>query len=219
MSIITPKRKVLRMSVDRKSGSAGMPRPISYAVFCLKKKTMPVYSMTGYASAQASTAGADTGAGATSRLGIEIRSVNSRFLDISVRLGEELRQQEPQQRVPHLVERQRQRFLERWKDAMSLDEGTPVPEAAQDRALAEATAFAIRIDVAEELTRLVFFLMIRRPPRSTLFPYTTLFRSVPSELKKEVEENLRAFAQMQKVLKQIAQVNLELFRERKRQRP
>src|SRR3712207_7526242 len=24
-----------------------------------------------------------------------------------------------------------------------------------------------------------FFLMMRRPPRSTLFPYTTLFRSVP----------------------------------------
>src|SRR5438270_3673369 len=26
------------MDADRKSGSAGMPRPISYAVFCLKKK-------------------------------------------------------------------------------------------------------------------------------------------------------------------------------------
>src|SRR4051794_41261131 len=26
---------------DRKSGSAGMPRPISYAVFCLKKKKTP----------------------------------------------------------------------------------------------------------------------------------------------------------------------------------
>src|SRR5215469_18296920 len=26
---------------------------------------------------------------------------------------------------------------------------------------------------------LFFFLMIRRPPRSTLFPYTTLFRSRP----------------------------------------
>src|SRR5258708_13254510 len=26
---------------------------------------------------------------------------------------------------------------------------------------------------------LFFFLMIRRPPRSTLFPYTTLFRSEP----------------------------------------
>src|SRR5690554_7106967 len=28
-----------RVVTDRKSGSAGMPRPISYAVFCLKKKT------------------------------------------------------------------------------------------------------------------------------------------------------------------------------------
>src|SRR2546430_7938955 len=27
--------------------------------------------------------------------------------------------------------------------------------------------------------QVAFFLMIRRPPRSTLFPYTTLFRSVP----------------------------------------
>src|SRR5204862_1513729 len=27
------------MRQDRKSGSAGMPRPISYAVFCLKQKT------------------------------------------------------------------------------------------------------------------------------------------------------------------------------------
>src|SRR5438105_11097124 len=26
------------LTQDRKSGSAGMPRPISYAVFCLKKK-------------------------------------------------------------------------------------------------------------------------------------------------------------------------------------
>src|SRR5438445_4527007 len=29
---------------DRKSGSAGMPRPISYAVFCLKKKKHKRYS-------------------------------------------------------------------------------------------------------------------------------------------------------------------------------
>src|SRR5436189_1720034 len=28
----------IRVNRDRKSGSAGMPRPISYAVFCLKKK-------------------------------------------------------------------------------------------------------------------------------------------------------------------------------------
>src|SRR5688572_32195771 len=32
-------RAVQQECRDRKSGSAGMPRPISYAVFCLKKKT------------------------------------------------------------------------------------------------------------------------------------------------------------------------------------
>src|ERR1039457_1593046 len=32
----------------------------------------------------------------------------------------------------------------------------------------------------ERLLFFFFFLMIRRPPRSTLFPYTTLFRSGPS---------------------------------------
>ena len=41
---------------------------------------------------------------------------------------------------------------------------------------------------------------------------------VPRELKKEVEASLRAFAQTQKLLKQIGAVNLELLRERKRQR-
>src|SRR5438034_9837409 len=30
-----------------------------------------------------------------------------------------------------------------------------------------------------------FFLMIRRPPRSTLFPYTTLFRSLMSDLRRD----------------------------------
>ena len=32
-----------------------------------------------------------------------------------------------------------------------------------------------------KLLLIVFFLMIRRPPRSTLFPYTTLFRSGPDD--------------------------------------
>ena len=39
---------------------------------------------------------------------------------------------------------------------------------------------------------------------------------IPRELKKEVEEGLRAFARMQKLVKQIGQVNLELLKERKR---
>ena len=239
---------------------------------------MSVYSMTGYASAQ--TRGSESASDAASsiagnaRLGLEIRAVNSRFLDLSFRLPEELRALEPLMReqlnaqlkrgkvevrafietgahsavsepssrlmqrlngvqdnilawlpqarplsvadviklaaseqsatqdwreqvpalmvaalkdlkssrqregarlasmlleriaqlrelatqavplVPKLVEQQRLRFLERWKEAMALSEGAVAPEAAQDRALSEATAFAIRIDVAEEITRL-----------------------------------------------------------------
>jgi len=238
---------------------------------------MPVYSMTGYASAQHSTANAtevDVKSPPPARLGLEIRSVNSRFLDLSFRLPDDLRQLEPALRellikkirrgkvevraaiehtmaggiadpsikllqrltgvqdqvrawlpqagalsvadvlrlannehasqhdwtaeltqlaqtalkqlidarqregerlanmlkshlgqlrtlaaqaepmVPQLVAQQRQRFLDRWREAMALTDGVALPEAAQDRALSEATAFAIRIDVAEELTRL-----------------------------------------------------------------
>jgi uncharacterized protein (TIGR00255 family) len=239
---------------------------------------MSVYSMTGYASAQhsagATSSTADSTASSAARLGLEIRSVNSRYLDLTFKLSEELRGFEPALRellvrrlrrgkvevraalesnaanqmaepstrllqrlntiqdnvrtwlplatplsvadvirltaggtgverdwqadllalaeqvlaslmaareregarlvlmlqdrmaqlrslaaqaqplVPQLVAQQRQRFLDRWRDAMGLVDGGALPEAAQDRALAEATAFAIRIDVAEELTRL-----------------------------------------------------------------
>ncbi len=241
---------------------------------------MPVYSMTGYASGQNGPSGshaeADARPLAAGRLGVEIRSVNSRFLDLTFKLPEELRQHETALRelltgrlkrgkvelraaietnaqggvaepsvkllqrlngvqdgikawlpgarelsvadvlrlagsdsaprgdwgadllevgakalealvsarqregarlakmleahlgqlrelvaqagplVPQLVEQQRTRFLERWQEAMGLgaNGGGTLPEAAQDRALTEATAFAIRIDVAEELTRL-----------------------------------------------------------------
>ena len=238
---------------------------------------MPIYSMTGYASAQTELHPdkADPASAPSVRLGMEIRSVNSRFLDLTFKVPEELRQHEAAMRellmkhlkrgkvevrahlestadtgfaepsprllqrlasvqdsvqawlpdakalsvadvlrlsstpnaavadlgpavmqllqttlrqlseareregqrlahslqerlqqlrtlaqqaaplVPQLVEQQRLKFLERWREAMALTEGTALPEAAQDRALTEATAFAIRIDVAEELTRLV----------------------------------------------------------------
>ena len=234
---------------------------------------MPIYSMTGYASAQSELA-APSPQAPSLRIGLEIRSVNSRFLDLSFKMPEELRQHESALRelitralkrgkvelrvhveaqnasllprpsteqlqqladlqahiqgalpqahglsvadvlrlstntdtshqdlgsvliqltqhvvqqlslareregqrlalslseriaqlreltaqanplIPQLVEQQRQRFLERWKEAMNLADGGTPSEAAQDRALSEATAFAIRIDVAEELTRL-----------------------------------------------------------------
>src|SRR5256885_16679880 len=38
----------------------------------------------------------------------------------------------------------------------------------------------------------IFFLMIRRPPRSTLFPYTTLFRSQACECLGRVVDGHRA---------------------------
>ena len=60
---------------------------------------MSVYSMTGYATVQSSTAPSspetEPGPEASSRLGVEIRSVNSRFLDLAFRLPDELRQAEP----------------------------------------------------------------------------------------------------------------------------
>ncbi len=62
--------------------------------------------------------------------------------------------------IPQLVAQQRQRFIDRWNEALGAGASATAPgstitsEMAQDRALTEATAFAIRIDVAEELTRL-----------------------------------------------------------------
>src|SRR5436309_12031342 len=52
-----------------------------------------------------------------------------------------------------------------------------------------------------------FFLMIRRPPRSTLFPYTTLFRSVLAA--QPVTTNLLKF--MRASIKMIGVSNLQSF--------
>ncbi|MFM8796641.1 MAG: YicC family protein [Betaproteobacteria bacterium] len=73
--------------------------------------------------------------------------------------------------VPAVVQRQQARFLERWHDALKAADvpaatgassnagaaagaGGMSPQALQERALSEAAAFALRIDVAEELSRL-----------------------------------------------------------------
>src|SRR5436309_14876870 len=50
-----------------------------------------------------------------------------------------------------------------------------------------------------------FFLMIRRPPRSTLFPYTTLFRSVPGifpafDFQSQCTNDFRIFAALGTIL-------------------
>jgi uncharacterized protein (TIGR00255 family) len=58
--------------------------------------------------------------------------------------------------LPAVVQRQQQRFLERWHEALQASGAAQAisAEALQERALNEAAAFAIRIDVAEELARL-----------------------------------------------------------------
>jgi uncharacterized protein (TIGR00255 family) len=57
--------------------------------------------------------------------------------------------------VPRVVARLQARFLERWSEALAAAGADSASEAAaRERALNEATAFAIRIDVAEELSRL-----------------------------------------------------------------
>ncbi len=62
--------------------------------------------------------------------------------------------------LPQVVQRQQQRFLERFNEALALAgsqaaaNAPSTADSARDRALAEAAAFAMRIDVAEELERL-----------------------------------------------------------------
>ena len=70
------------------------------------------------------------------------------------RLRELCAQAEPL--VPAVVRRQQQRFLERWVEALGAAGAaqTLSPESMHERALNESTAYAIRIDVAEELGRL-----------------------------------------------------------------
>jgi uncharacterized protein (TIGR00255 family) len=87
-----------------------------------------------------------------------------RLADMLLDRLKQLRQlaQDAQPLIPQLVAQQRQRFIERWNDALGASAngtsgtlGNAVSsDMARDRALTEATAFAIRIDVAEELTRL-----------------------------------------------------------------
>src|SRR5438034_10476791 len=58
-----------------------------------------------------------------------------------------------------------------------------------------------------------FFLLIRRPPRSTLFPYTTLFRSVRDALS-EIDGTIDVHTELQVDVPHI-QVEVELARDRK----
>src|SRR3989442_3641643 len=56
-----------------------------------------------------------------------------------------------------------------------------------------------------------FFLMIRRPPRSTLFPYTTLFRSIDQR----IHEGFTALARLQVGLRVGRKEGTQLAQDRK----
>jgi uncharacterized protein (TIGR00255 family) len=56
--------------------------------------------------------------------------------------------------IPALIELQRQKFLQKFGDAVADSGGKITPSSAEERALTEATAFALRIDVTEEINRL-----------------------------------------------------------------
>ena len=56
--------------------------------------------------------------------------------------------------VPAAVQRQQERFVQKYQEALQAVGGSVTPEAAQERALSEAAAYALRIDVDEELQRL-----------------------------------------------------------------
>jgi uncharacterized protein (TIGR00255 family) len=83
-----------------------------------------------------------------------------RLADMLLDRLKQLRQlaRDAQPLIPELVALQRQRFIDRWNEALGAgnvsSSTTLSSDAVQERALTEATAFAIRIDVAEELTRL-----------------------------------------------------------------
>src|SRR5574337_1496519 len=53
----------------------------------------------------------------------------------------------------------------------------------------------------------VFFLMIRRPPRSTLFPYTTLFRSRPDRDVRAAGEDVHAEVRPEEVDRKSTRLN------------
>ncbi|MBL8315520.1 MAG: YicC family protein [Rubrivivax sp.] len=80
------------------------------------------------------------------------------LLDRVARLRELAAQAAPL--LPAVVQRQQARFLERWAEALAgaqtagANAEPGLADRAQERALSEAAAFAIRIDVAEELSRL-----------------------------------------------------------------
>src|SRR5690242_20840189 len=59
----------------------------------------------------------------------------------------------------------------------------------------------------DTLSQDVFFLMMRRPPRSTLFPYTTLFRSLADSAKREIDNYAGIYSKDSTMFEKLKTVN------------
>src|SRR6202008_4886200 len=103
-------------------------------VFAWCKSFMPVYSMTGFASASA----APVAEGETHPAGVtvEMRTVNSRFLDIAFRLPDELRQIEPALRELLTAGLRRGKIEVRAQLGRGIEEAWPQPSTEQLNRLA-----------------------------------------------------------------------------------
>ena len=72
-------------------------------------------------------------------------------------------------------------IIRRLKDSAALDVGLASPETVRSEEHTSELQSRLSISYAVFCLKKIF-LMIRRPPRSTLFPYTTLFRSLKIHL-------------------------------------
>ena len=88
---------------------------------------MPVHSMTGYATVQHTPATPEGSTPAPNvRVGLEIRAVNSRFLDLTFRLPDELRSQEPALRT--LLTSRLKRGKVEVRAAVDVDASSSLPQ-------------------------------------------------------------------------------------------
>src|SRR5437667_10526304 len=69
---------------------------------------------------------------------------------------------------------------EYWTAAITSESGEVIFEQKNVEVPKTWSMTATNIVASKYFHGKLFFLMIRRPPRSTLFPYTTLFRSWPT---------------------------------------
>src|SRR4051812_37235624 len=102
---------------------------------------MPVYSMTGYANSMAQPPKAEDGStSGQAAVSVELRSVNGRFLDLSMRMPEELRGLEPQLRDLVAARFKRGKIELRINAQRDSDTSWPQPQPDQLNRLASLEA-------------------------------------------------------------------------------